>query len=181
MSEHIKALEKATQLTTAGYLLGALRHSGTDCLLYKKKKSFASDEVYGIYGGNELTTALSDNIYDQPLNTSNLTDEEIIELEFPSEKPRKSIIIDDSFEDPVRLRVLLNHWEFRSADESNAGWFDDPRYAFIKQDELLEVDYGDVIEVIESDSVIRVKIISKQVIGNREKAVVRLQISNIGD
>lgn len=179
MKAHIEKLEEATELTTAALILGALNHSGTDCILYKKKKVRASDSVYGVYGGSELSNLPSPSIYDQPsMNLEELSDEEKIDLD-AFQLPNREVIIDDSFEQPVKLVAVISAFSWRTIESMISGGFEEPTPIFVQ--DSCDVSVGDVIQIEKGDDHFRFKVFGKQVIGRQPNVVARIMISNIGD
>ena len=172
-------LESSAQEYTALQIKNALNYQGTPCLLYKKKKVRASDEVYGVYAGSDLSNLPSISVYDSSAFTQgDLTDEEIINLN-QFELPNREVIIDDSYEQPLEITALVTAWAWRAIEDMNSGILDDPVQVFVENSD--EISVNDVLRIDRGDDSFRLKVFSIQTIGNQTHIVKKLLVSMIGD
>ena len=164
--------------TTALFIKASLRVSGFNASLFKKKDRKTTDEVYGIYGGSELTTNIDVySLYD----TANPT---VIDLTPEEENINPQTIsteinIDESFEEPIQIPVLIGPSQWRQIESMSSGFLEDPAVLWT---DYLDVYPGDVIQIDRADnSSFRLKVIGAETLGATTDIVTRFKISNIGD
>lgn len=173
-------LEKATSDYTLAQIEGALIAVGTWCKVFRKKKERATDNVYGVHGGSELSRLPSTSIYDQPIIASDLTEWDIEESNqgvVQKEHEDFDIILDNSFEEVEEAKILLNSFQWRSISTGSDSFLEDTGYAFVSMKTKLV--QGDILVISKNDQDLKFKIYYPEYLGNRRFMVYRFRLTNV--
>lgn len=174
----LQLMEKATAKYTQNTIKSAIKANGTDCILYRLKKDRVADQVYGIHGGTDLSRTPSTSIYDKPISYENIDDIDLFKHE-TGEATNFDLTesIDDSYDELVVVKVLLNTMTWRAISQQSDSLLEDPGYIYCLSEVIIE--HGDVLVVNKPELQLKFKAYFPEKIGNSEFIIYRFKITNV--
>lgn len=174
-----EVIERATTKYTNNLIISSIKATGIDCILYRKNKDRVTDKVYGIYGGSDLSRTPSTSIYDKPITAENIDDVDLFEHNIGQETNLNlEQSIDDSYEELVRVRVLLNTMQWRAISNQSASFLtDDPGYVYCIAE--IPIEHGDVLLIDSDTHQVKFKVYYPELIGNYQFSAYRFRITNV--
>lgn len=174
----LSAIENATTKYSSNYISTAIRTIGTRCILFRKNKDRVTDKVYGIYGGSDLSRTPSTSIYDKPITYENIDDIDILDHDLGNPTNYDLMeSIDDSWEELIKVDVLLNTMTWRAISNQSSSLLEDPGYIYCRSETPIE--HGDLLMVDSKTHQLKFKVYFPELIGNERFMLYRFKITNV--
>jgi len=137
-----------------------------------------TDDFYTTNLSSRKTLNEEDENFEIPLiDDDDEEDENISEIKT---KTNNGFNIDKSFLPPIKIKVILSNFSWKSYTQFEYGTYEDPAFIFTLPD--IDIDSSDILNVELSEAKhLRLKVTFINTIGINENIVNRYQITNIGD
>lgn len=180
--------EKATAIQTIPLIRSAMKFSGINCLVYKRKELIEKDDdlVYGFYGGDkQIEEVTSDADLNNVYGVMSVNQLDDIEDSEPEKDGLVRLVSDsEDFEslgsvDPVEIKILLPSSQWRVSSFNEFGNYEVDGYAWTLENNLL--DSGDVIVINRPNGgITKYKVTLVESVGTLELIATRFKIASLG-
>lgn len=180
--------DKATALQSIPLIRAAIKFSGIQCLVYKRRESVEKDDdlVYGVYGGDKLIEEVtSDNDLNNVYGVMSVDQLDDIEgIEPDKDGIVKLVSSKDDFDslggdDPVEIKILMPSSQWRVSSFNEFGNYEVDGYAWTLENDVLES--GDVIVINRPNGgITKYKVTLVETVGTLELIATKFKLASLG-